>query len=119
MSNWKLSLSLLTIIVFMIVESPHAQQSKIPRLGFLIASSAPVQEPRLEAFRQGLRALGYVEGKNILIDYRYADGKPERLPALAAELIQLNMDIIIATGGSPPATNTPWPTSPASLRSIS
>ena len=98
-----LSLSLLAIIVLIIAESAPAQQAKIPRLGFLIASSAPVQKPRLEAFRQGLQALGYVEGKNIVIDYRYAEGKPERLPALAAELLQLNVDIIIAAGGSPPA----------------
>ena len=62
-----------------------------------------MQKPRIEAFRQGLRALGYVEGKNILIDYRYAEGKPERLPALTAELLQLNVDIIVAAGGSPPA----------------
>lgn len=81
----------------------QAQPAKTPRLGFLIASSAPVQKSRLEAFRQGLRALGYIEGKNISLDYRYAEGKPERLPALAAELLQLNVDIIVAAGGSPPA----------------
>jgi putative ABC transport system substrate-binding protein len=81
----------------------QAQQAKIPRLGFIIASSAPVQKPRLEAFREGLRELGYVEGKNISIDYRYAEGKPERLPALTAELLQLHVDIIVAAGGSPPA----------------
>jgi putative ABC transport system substrate-binding protein len=94
---WLLAIFLLTTASFAV-----AQQTKIPRLGFLIASSAPVQEPRLEAFRQGLRALGYIVGKNIFIEYRYADGKPERLPALAAELLQLKVDIILATGGSPP-----------------
>ena len=81
----------------------QAQQPKIPQLGFLIASSAKVQESRLEAFRQGLRALGYVEGKNIAIEYRYAEGKPDRLPDLAAELLRLKVDIILAAGGTPPA----------------
>ena len=95
---WLLATFLLTTGRF-----ADAQQAKIPRLGFLIASSAPVQQPRLEAFRQGLRALGYIDGKNIFIEYRYADGKPERLPELAAELLQLKVDIILATGGSPPA----------------
>ena len=52
----------------------------------------------LEAFRQGLRELGYVEGKNIVIECRYAEGKPDRLPALAAELVRLKVDIIV-TGG--------------------
>src|SRR4249920_2552889 len=94
---------LLITVLLPTADSAQAQQVKIPRLGFLIASSAPVQKPRLEAFRQGLQALGYVEGKNIAIDYRYAEGKPERLTALAAELLQLNVDIIVAAGGSPPA----------------
>ena len=103
MSQRKLSLSLLVTFVLIIAESAQAQQVKIPRLGFLIASSAPVQKPRLEAFRQGLQALGYIESKNISIDYRYAEGKPERLPVRAAELLQHNVDIIVAAGGSPPA----------------
>ena len=93
----------LALLFSLLATLAQAQQAKISRLGFLIASSAPVQKPRLEAFRQGLQALGYVEGKNILIDYRYAEGKPERLPSLAAELLQLNVDIIVAAGGSPPA----------------
>ena len=93
---------LLITVLLPTADGAQAQQAKIPRLGFLIASSAPVQKPRLEAFRQGLQVLGYVEGKNILIDYRYAEGKPDRLPALAAELLQLNVDIIVAAGGSPP-----------------
>ena len=54
---------------------------------------------RTEAFRQGLRELGYVEGKNIVIEYRYAEGKRDRLPALAAELVRLNVDIIVSAGG--------------------
>ena len=94
---------LLMTLLLPTADSAHAQQAKIPPLGFLIASSAPVQKPHLEAFRQGLQALGYVEDKSILIDYRYAEGKPERLPALTAELLQLHVDIIVAAGGSPAA----------------
>jgi len=76
---------------------------KTPRIGILVASTAAVQKTRLEAFRLGLSGVGFVEGKNILLEYRYADGKPERLPELAAELTRLPVDIIVAVGGTPPA----------------
>ena len=56
--------------------------------------------PRIEAFRQGLRELGYVEGKNILIDWRSAEGKLERVPALAAEVVRLKVDVIVTGGGT-------------------
>ena len=76
-----------------------AQQStKIPRIGFLSASSLSSMSARTEAFRQGLRELGYVEGKNIVVEYRYAEGKLDRLPALAAELVRLKVDIIVSGG---------------------
>jgi putative ABC transport system substrate-binding protein len=79
--------------------SAHAQQpKKIPRIGVLAGGSAPSVAARVEAFRRGLRDLGYVEGKNIIIDYRYADGKSDRLPALAAELLRLKADILVTTG---------------------
>jgi putative ABC transport system substrate-binding protein len=71
------------------------QQARIPRIGILFASSASAQSARVEAFRQRLRELGYVEGKNIFIEYRYADGKPELLPDLAAELVGLKVDVIV------------------------
>jgi putative ABC transport system substrate-binding protein len=78
----------------------HAQQAaKIPRVGFLAASNASAVSARVEAFRQGLRELGYVEGKNIVIEFRYAEGKPERSPALAAELVRSKIDVIV-TGGA-------------------
>ncbi|HYA29341.1 MAG TPA: ABC transporter substrate-binding protein, partial [Acidobacteriota bacterium] len=80
-----------------------AQQTKTPRIGVLVASTAAVQKPRLEAFRQGLNELGLVEGKNIYLEHRYADGKPERLPELAAELLRIPVDVIFAVGGTPPA----------------
>jgi ABC-type uncharacterized transport system substrate-binding protein len=76
------------------------QQKKIPRIGFLGAASASANSARLKAFEQGLRELGYVEGKNIVIEYRYADGKFDRLPALAAELVALKVDAIVSGGAS-------------------
>ena len=87
----------------MLSDPVKAQQpKKVPRIGFLLATSASVQESRLEAFRQGLRDLGYIEGHNITIEYRWAEGKLDRLPDLAAELACLKVDVIV-TGG-PTAT---------------
>jgi putative tryptophan/tyrosine transport system substrate-binding protein len=79
----------------------EAQQAgKVPRIGFLVAASASDSafERWIEAFRQGLRDLGYVEGRNIVIEYRYADERYERLPALAAELVRLKVDVIVSHG---------------------
>jgi len=81
----------------------NAQQpAKVPRIGFLSSLSPAAVSARMDAFRQGLRELGYVEGKNIVIESRWAEGKTERLPELAAELVRLKVDIIV-TGG--PAVN--------------
>ena len=77
----------------------EAQQSeKIPRIGFIDSGSAsdPMNALGVEALRQGLRELGYVEGKNINIDYRYDEGKPGRLQQLAEELVRLKVDILLA-----------------------
>jgi putative ABC transport system substrate-binding protein len=74
------------------------QPTKVPRVGFLGASSPSAISGRLDAFRQGLRALGYVEGKNILIEYRYAEGKLDRLPALAADLVRVKVDVMVLAG---------------------
>src|SRR5438093_2063166 len=76
------------------------QPTKIPRIGYLGASSPTTNPARIEAFRRGLRELGYVEEKNIVIEWRYAKGKPDGLPALAAELVRLKMDIIVTSGPS-------------------
>ena len=73
---------------------------KVPRIGFL-ASDSRTNNPRLGAFLQGLRELGYVEGQTIAIEYRFAEGRPERLPGLAAELVRLKVDVIVTAG--PPA----------------
>jgi len=74
------------------------QPTKIPRIGYLGAATLSAIPERVEAFRQGLRELGYVEGKNIVIEYRYAEGKLDRLPALAAELVRLKVDVIVTAG---------------------
>lgn len=72
------------------------QTAKVLRIGYLTANSVSAEQARLDTFRQGLRALGYVEGRNIVIEYRFTDGKFDRLPNLAAELIQLKVDVLIA-----------------------
>jgi putative ABC transport system substrate-binding protein len=74
------------------------QPKKIPRVGFLIASSASSQTQRLEAFKRGLRELGYVDGQNIVIEIRSGEGRPERLPVVTAELVRLNVDVIVSGG---------------------
>jgi putative ABC transport system substrate-binding protein len=76
------------------------QPAKVPRIGFLTTPSPTAAAYYLEAFREGLRELGYVEGKTIAIEYRFAEGRSERLPALAAELVRLKVDVIV-TGGPP------------------
>ncbi len=80
----------------------EAQQAtkKIPRVGFLSLSPASVQKDRVEAFREALRKLGYVEGQNITVEYRYGDNRSERMPRLAGELVHLNVDVIGTTGSS-------------------
>jgi putative ABC transport system substrate-binding protein len=74
------------------------QPKKVPRIGWLIGGTPSAQLTRVEAFRQGLRELGYIEGQNITIEYRYAEGKLDRVPALAAELVGLKVDIIVTSG---------------------
>ena len=88
------------------------QPARIPRVGILIPPSASFFSARVEAFRQRLRELGYVEGKNIFIEYRYAEGKLERLPDLAAELVRLKVDVIVATGPAILAAKKASPTIP-------
>ena len=88
----------LSAMLFVLCYSAEAQQpAKVPRIGFLLASS-PGRDPRIEGFRQGLRELAYVEGKNIAIEWRYAEGNEELVPKLAAELVQLNVEIIVTDG---------------------
>ncbi len=79
--------------------------AKVPRIGYLAPASLSALAVRTEGFRQGLRELGYVEGKNIVIDWRSAEGKLDRLPGLAAELVRLKVDVIVTAGptGTSPA----------------
>src|SRR5262249_53096057 len=73
---------------------------KLPRIGYLTAVSFSSNAARIEAFRQGLRELGYVEGKSIIIEWRSAEGKADRLPGLAAELARLKVDVIVSSGST-------------------
>ena len=77
------------------------QPTKIPRIVRLAVASHSAESTRMEAFRQGLRELSYVEGKNIIIEWRFADGKLDRLPALAAEVVRLKVDVIVTSGSTP------------------
>jgi putative ABC transport system substrate-binding protein len=93
---------LVAVMLLGVALTAEAQQPvRIPRIGILITASASSFSARVEAFRQRLRELGYVEGKNIVIEYRYAEGKRERLSALAAELVRLKVDVIVTTGVVP------------------
>src|SRR5215470_74830 len=91
---WLLTLFLLAAGTFAEAQQPK----KVPRIGFLNAPPTASIPARIEAFQQGLSELGYVEGKNIVIEYRSAEGKAERVPDLAAELVRLKVEVIVSTG---------------------
>jgi putative tryptophan/tyrosine transport system substrate-binding protein len=95
-------LTLSALLIALSLSAQEQQPAKIPRIGFLTGGSPAQISARTEAFRQGLRELGHVEGKNIIIEWRFADGKIERLSEFAAELVRLNVAVIV-TGG-PQAT---------------
>jgi putative ABC transport system substrate-binding protein len=98
----KLVVCALCAMLFALCLPARAQQpKKVPRIGYLFGLSPSASTERVEAFRQGLRELGYVEGKNIVIEYRWADGKIDRLPGLATELVALNVAVIVTAGPSP------------------
>jgi putative ABC transport system substrate-binding protein len=90
---------LLVTVLLTTASIADAQQTgKVPRIGFLSATSSSIISARIEAFRQGLRDLGYIEAKNIVVEYRYAEGKLEHLSELAAELVRLKVDVIVTAG---------------------
>jgi len=93
-----LSIVFVVVLLAVAVKAEAQQPTKIPRIGYLSGSSPSTAPGRRKAFRQGLRELGYVEEKNIVIEWRYAEGKFDRLPALAAELVRLKVDIIVTAG---------------------
>ena len=93
---------ILLLLTDPLASAPTAQpREKVPRVGYLSpgSSSDPVRQNRFEAFRQGLRELGYVEGQNIAIESRWAEGKYDRYSALTADLVRLKVDVIVAVGG--------------------
>src|SRR4030095_7542830 len=89
------------LLLFAIAVIAEAQQpKKVPRIGYLTSSDPATESTRSEGIRQALRNLGYVEGQNIAFEYRYAEGKLDRFPELAAELVRLKVDIIVVAGGN-------------------
>ena len=102
--NLKLVGIVALVITFAIggVEARAQQPKKVPRIGYLTSLDAATESTRSEPFRLALRELGYIEGENIVIEYRYADGKLDRLPELAAELVRLKVDIIVVPRGNAP-----------------
>ena len=95
----KITVLTLCAMLLALCSSAHAQQpGKIFRIGFLDASTASGSAVLLDAFRQELRKLGWIEGKNIAIEYRFAEQKSERLPELAADLVRLKVDLIVVAG---------------------
>src|SRR5262245_62254294 len=86
-------------MLFALSYSASAQQAKkVPRIGYLSSVDPATESTRSEPFRLALRELGYIEGQNIAIEYRYAEGKRDRTPELAAELVRLKVDIIVVAG---------------------
>jgi ABC-type uncharacterized transport system substrate-binding protein len=95
----KVTIFTLGALLFALCCPLRAQQpTKVPRIGFQLDAPATTAATRIEAFRQGLRELGYIEGKNIIIEWRSADGKPERRSEIAAELVRLKVDVIVSAG---------------------
>ena len=115
MSKYRKLMGIVALVVTLAMWGAVAtaqQPARIPRIGFLSGQSLSNLSTRTEAFRQGLRELGYVEGKNIVIEYRYADGKLERLPDLAAELVGLKVDVIVTVPQAILAAQKASPTIP-------
>ena len=94
----------LTVLLLTIYPAEAQQPPKVARIGYLGLSVPSANVARIEAFRQGLRELGYVEGKNIVIEWRWAEGKADRIPDLATDLVRLKVDVIVTQG---PAINRP------------
>src|SRR6266496_2431303 len=92
-------LSILFVVVLLAasVIAEAQQPAKIPRIGYVSGSDPKTPGYQVEAFRQGLRDLGYIEGENILVEYRYVEGRLDRVPALLGELVQLKVDVLVAT----------------------
>ena len=94
-------LVLATFLLTSVSPADAQQPKKVPRIGYLSKTDRASTSARSEAIRLALRELGYIEGQNIASEYRYAEGKRDRLPELAAELVRLKVDIIVVVGGDP------------------
>ena len=93
--------SLLTVFLLTASLAKAQQPKKAPRIGYLSAQDPASESARTEAIKLALRERGYIEGRNITIEYRYSEGKVDRAPALAAELVHLKIDLIVVAGGDP------------------
>src|SRR5215510_2311783 len=99
--NTKMIIYLVAAALLSIAPFVEAQQpTSIPRIAYLTAAPLSAMTDRIDAFRQGLRELGYIEGKNIVIEWRSPEGNPDRMPTLAAQLVQLKVDVIVTAGGA-------------------
>jgi putative ABC transport system substrate-binding protein len=87
----------------MVARSARAQRKAVSVVGYLGGQNAAMFASYSAGFREGLREMGYVEGQNLVIEYRWAEGRPDRLPALAADLVGRKVDVIVASGGEEPA----------------
>ncbi|HSF58366.1 MAG TPA: ABC transporter substrate binding protein [Candidatus Binatia bacterium] len=93
------SLALSTLLLVPWLEAEAQQPKKLTRIGYLSSQDPAYESARAEGIRQALRELGYIEGQNIAIDYRYSEGRTDRAAELAAELVRLKVDIIVVAGG--------------------
>src|ERR1700758_4852833 len=96
-----IQLTLSAVLLALSFPAEAQQPKKVTRIGYLSSLSPSSESTRSEAIRLALRELGYMERQNIAIGYRYGEGKPNRASELAAELVRLNVDIVVVTGGSP------------------
>src|SRR5262245_9293927 len=101
MSKHALRFTLAAMLFALCCPAEAQQPKKIWRIGYLSSSDPVTDSARVEAIRQRLRELGYIDGQNIAIEYRYAEGKRHRYAELAAELVRLKVDIILVSGGAP------------------
>jgi ABC-type uncharacterized transport system substrate-binding protein len=102
MTMWGSTIGCIVTLILSVLTAPLTSQAgqaaQVPRLGLLMPGSASAFASRIEAFRQGLRDLGYVEGHNITLEYRFAEGQADRLPALVAEMVRLPVDVLVVDG---------------------
>jgi hypothetical protein len=107
---WGSTIGCIVTLILSLLTVPRTSQAQptapVPRLGLLMLGSASGSASGIDAFRQGLRDLGYVEGQNIMLESRYAEGRFERLPDLVAELMHLKVDVLV-TSGSPTGPSAP------------